>query len=241
MTIGLSRRSSVPALKLKPSRPTRFLPVSSTWSNACWICSRLLGEDRRMTGISRSTSLRAVLQRAHVLRQARAAEREPRLQVVRRQVQLLVAAEDVHHLVAVDAERLHRLPISLAKHDLQRVPGVARVLDHLRDADARADERRVDRLRTAPIVPLASAAWLWPTSVSGGLRKSLSAVPSRRNSGLTDTPKPSPYFLPDARSSAGIDHVVRRARQHGAADDDDVVGRSCPCSASPICSQTRSR
>ena len=26
MTIGLSRRSSVPALKLKPSRPTRLLP-----------------------------------------------------------------------------------------------------------------------------------------------------------------------------------------------------------------------
>ena len=54
------------------------------------------------------------------------------------------------------------------------------------------------------MVPLASAAWLWPTSVSGGFRKSLSAVPSRRNSGFTDTPKPSPYFLPDVRSSAGI-------------------------------------
>ena len=54
------------------------------------------------------------------------------------------------------------------------------------------------------IVPLASAAWLWPTSVSGGLRKSWSAVPSRRNSGLTDTPKPVPYFLPDSRSSVGI-------------------------------------
>jgi hypothetical protein len=54
------------------------------------------------------------------------------------------------------------------------------------------------------IVPLASAAWLWPTSVSGGLRKSFSAVPSRRNSGLTETPKPSPYFLPDSRSRAGM-------------------------------------
>ena len=43
-----------------------------------------------------------------------------------------------------------------------------------------------------PIVVAASAAWLWPTSVSGGWRKSLIAVPSRRNSGLTETPKPSP-------------------------------------------------
>ena len=48
-------------------------------------------------------------------------------------------------------------------------------------------------------------------------------MPSRRNSGFTDTPKPSPYFLPERRSSAGITDLVRRARQHRAADDDDVV------------------
>ena len=73
------------------------------------------------------------------------------------------------------------------------------------------------------IVPLASAAWLWPTSVSGGLRKSLSAVPSRRNSGLTDTPNPSPYFLPDVALERRDHDAVRRAGQHRAADDDDVV------------------
>src|ERR1043166_1953786 len=101
------------------------------------------------------------------------------------------------------------------------------------------------------MVPLASAAWLWPTSVSGGLRKSLSAVPSRRNSGFTETPNPSPYFFPDPRSSVGgrtsvamprtrdpitvllprgaverrDNELVRRARKSGAAPDDDMIVR----------------
>src|SRR5262245_49055668 len=54
------------------------------------------------------------------------------------------------------------------------------------------------------LVGAASDAWLCPTSVIGGSRKSLSAVPSRRNSGLTETPNPWPYCLPDAASSAGM-------------------------------------
>jgi hypothetical protein len=57
MTIGLSRRSSVPALKLNPSSPIRFLPVSTISSMACWICIWLLPRIAWITGISRSTSL----------------------------------------------------------------------------------------------------------------------------------------------------------------------------------------
>ena len=48
--------------------------------------------------------------------------------------------------MAVDVELLAQVADLVREADLQRVPGVARVLDHLRDADAGADERRVDRL-----------------------------------------------------------------------------------------------
>ena len=41
--------------------------------------------------------------------------------------------------------------------------------------------------------------------------------------GLTETPKPSPYFLPDVALERRDHDVVRRARQHRAADDDDVI------------------
>ena len=64
--------------------------------------------------------------------------------------------------------RLQRLPISFAKHTFSACQHVARVLHHLGDADARVDERRVDRRDRAPSVCVASIAWLWPTSVSGG-------------------------------------------------------------------------
>jgi hypothetical protein len=42
--------------------------------------------------------------------------------------------------------RLHRLPISLAKDDLDRVPGIAGVFDHLGHTDAGAEERGLDVL-----------------------------------------------------------------------------------------------
>ena len=106
MTIGLSRRSSVPALKLKPSSPTRFLPVSHHLVDRVLDLQLVAAEDRLDHRHLEVDFLRAVLQRAHVLRQARAAEREAGLQVIRRQVQLLVLAEDVHDLVAVDADAL---------------------------------------------------------------------------------------------------------------------------------------
>ena len=57
----------------------------------------------------------AVLQRADVLRQARPAERESRLQVVRRQVQLLVRQKMSITSWLSTPIRLQRLPISFAK------------------------------------------------------------------------------------------------------------------------------
>ena len=48
--------------------------------------------------------------------------------------------------MAVDVELLAQVADLVREAHLQRVPRVARVLHHLGDADARADERRVDRL-----------------------------------------------------------------------------------------------
>ena len=71
------------------------------------------------TGRSRRALARAVRDGAQVLGQARAAEGEAGLQVVGRQVELGVRAEQVHHLVAVDALASCRgLPISLANATL---------------------------------------------------------------------------------------------------------------------------
>src|SRR2546426_1165320 len=69
--------------------------------------------------------LRAVLQRADILWEARAAECEARLQVVGREVQLLVATEDVHHFVAVDTDALAQvadLALERRNHLLVRRP-----------------------------------------------------------------------------------------------------------------------
>ena len=99
---------------------------------------------------------------------------------------------------------LQTVPISLAKHTFSAcqvllayfIISATRMLVLTSGAPDVVVQRRC--------VAAASAAWLWPTSVSGGSRKSRSALPSRRNSGLTATPKPSPYFFPDCASSAGI-------------------------------------
>ena len=166
--------------------------------------------------------LGAVLQRAHVLGQARAAEGEPRLEVVGRKVQLLVAAEDVHHLVAVDVELLAQVADLVREHHLERMPGVARVLHHLGDADAGADERRVDRL-----VERDRAARVGGVVVADQGQRRLAEILERR---------PLAQELRVHRDAEAVavllarlalerrDHqLVGRARQHRAADDDDVV------------------
>ena len=100
------------------------------------------------------------------------------------------------------SSRLHRLPISFAKQTFSacHVLLVYFIISATRMLvlTSGASIFWIQRLRRCRV-----GAWLWPTSVSGGCRKSFSAVPSRRNSGLTATPKPSPYFFPDAFSSVG--------------------------------------
>ena len=62
-----------------------------------------------------------------------------------------------------------------------------------------------------------------PMTVLGGQRKSFTAEPSRRNSGLLQTPKSTAAFFPENSSNVGITISENRAWQDGAANDNSVA------------------
>src|SRR3989441_1479490 len=168
--------------------------------------------------------LRAVLQRADILWEARAAECEARLQVVGREVQLLVATEDVHHFVAVDTDALAQVADLVREADFQRVPRVVRVFHHLGDADAGADERRVDRL-----VEGNGPARVGCVVVADEGERGLAEILERRafaeELGIHRHAEAVAVLLAGLALERRDHLLVRRPRQHGAADDDDVVVR----------------
>ncbi len=77
-------------------------------------------------------------------------------------------------------------------------------------------------------------------TVLGGSKKSLTLLPSRRNSGLTATPNSTPTVLPDSFSRIGISRSVHVPGSI-VLRNTTVCQRSSPASAAPICSATRSR
>ncbi len=76
-----------------------------------------------------------------------------------------------------------------------------------------------------------------PITVFGGAKKSRTLVPSRRNSGLTATPKPVPARRPDASSRMGTSSSAQVPGSMVERKTTTCPGRS----ARPICSATRSR
>ena len=75
---------------------------------------------------------------AQIFRQARATEREARLQVGLRNIQLRVAADQVHHFQRIDAQRIAQTGGFVGEGDLQCMEVVAAVLHHLGGADGGA-------------------------------------------------------------------------------------------------------
>src|SRR5262245_30095165 len=75
-----------------------------------------------------------------ILGQTRATECETGPQVGRRNVELGIAAEDIHDLVAIDADRLANIADLVAEADLQRVPDVVHVFDEFAGLHRSADE-----------------------------------------------------------------------------------------------------
>src|SRR5687768_16988757 len=85
--------------------------------------------------------LRLVEQSPQVLRQTRPAEGETGLQIGRRDIEFFIAAKYFHHLPAVETEPLGDVAHLVGERNLQSVIGVSRILDHLRDAQLRPDDR----------------------------------------------------------------------------------------------------
>ena len=82
--------------------------------------------------------------RPEVLRQTRSAKREPGREIGRRDVELSILADDPHHLLGVRAEPVAQIGDFVREADLERVIGVADVLDHLRGSHGGLEKRRVD-------------------------------------------------------------------------------------------------
>ncbi len=92
--------------------------------------------------------------------------------------------------------------------------------------------------RAATASPLAASNS--PITVFGGSKKSRTLDPSRRNSGLTATPKSTPAVFPDAFSRIGTSRF-RQVPGSMVLRNTTVWRVSRSASASPICSATRSR
>jgi hypothetical protein len=83
------------------------------------------------------------------------------------------------------------------------MPGIARVLHHLGNPDTGSDQGRVDAL-----VQNLDGGGVGRMVVADQRKRRLAEVCERgaftKELRITETPKPSPDFLPDAASSAGI-------------------------------------
>ena len=111
---------------------------------------------------------------------------------------------EVHHPAPVDAGGVAEAGDLVGEGDLRGVEGVARVLHGLglrtghgvdrglEEVEERRDRARRRARRSAPI------------TVSGGSKKSSTAVDSRRNSGQYATPKSSPAVRPLVASRIGV-------------------------------------
>jgi len=104
------------------------------------------------------------------------------------------------------------------------VPGVARVLHHLGDTDVRADERPQSIAYTRD-----GAARVGGVIVPDQRERRFAEVLERgafaEKLGVDGDPEPLPVLLARRALEHRDDDPMRRAREHGAADDDDVVTR----------------
>ena len=129
--------------------------------------------------------------------------------------------------MAVDVEPLAQVADLVREAHLERVPRVARVLDHLGDPDAGAHEGRVDRL-----VERDRFACIGGVVVADKRQRRLPKILDRI--ALTQelrihrhTETITVHFARRALER-GDDDRMSRSRQHRAAHDDDVIRRLVP-------------
>ena len=158
-------------------------------------------------------------QRSQVLRQACAAERESRLQIGGGDVQLVIAAEDVHDLMAVGADRLADAADLVGETHLQRVPRVVHVLDHLGGLEIGAHERTGE-----PVIEFRQHLAACAVQLTDhGLRRIQEVVHRgalAQELGVHAQPEIDSGSPPGRGLERRDHHVARRSRQHRAADCD---------------------
>lgn len=88
--------------------------------------------------------MRQGLECLHILRQARTTICKTGFEIIWTDIELLVFAEYLHHLVAVNIQFLADVSHLVTKHNLQRVIGIVDLFHHLCHADVCADELSID-------------------------------------------------------------------------------------------------
>ncbi|HXV75023.1 MAG TPA: hypothetical protein VD788_01800 [Candidatus Polarisedimenticolaceae bacterium] len=163
-----------------------------------------------------------VEQRPQVLRQTRATEREPRLEIGRRDVELPVVADQRHDRMRVDADGLADSPDLVGEGDLQRVEGVAGVLQHLGGRDRGADElaRQVPEQLAQQILRTLSV------DADDGERRAIVILDRRafaEELGLKAEAEAHAGGHSGVLLDQRPDQLVDRARQHGRTHDEQVA------------------
>ena len=140
-TCGLSRKSSVPALKLRPSCAIFFLPVLSTISTARSTCSALLGMSDSSNGSLRSSSLALYA----MARRSFGRQEPPKAKPGERydgEIFSLVSEVKIScDRVRVDAKMLAHGPHLVGETNFHRVIAVGKILDHFGNRNGRLVQR----------------------------------------------------------------------------------------------------
>src|SRR5262245_62102240 len=87
---------------------------------------------------------RFIGQGTQVFGKAGSPERVSRLQVVGREVELRILAEDLHHPMTVDTKRLAERSYLIGKRHFESMEAVASVFHHLRLFDPDREHRRIE-------------------------------------------------------------------------------------------------
>ncbi len=87
---------------------------------------------------------RLIGQCSQIFGQAGSSERKARQKVSGGDIKLFILAEDVHDSVCVDRKSLAKIADLVREADLERMPAIVDILDHLRGLQIGSDQRRIE-------------------------------------------------------------------------------------------------
>ena len=201
---GLSRRSSVPALKLKPNMPIRLCPVFMIRSMPRAYLYFIAGKDRTRESVFPDHVSGLICQSTQIFGQARTAKGEAGPQSTHRKYSAFGPGRRCPSPDGTSTPNaLLRLPISLANPIFNACQLLSMYLT-ISEISSSVLMRGASSREYRPANGFPAAGIKLPNHGLGGALKSLTAEPSRRNSGLWQTPKPLPATFPEASSRIGI-------------------------------------